>query len=37
MKKMQNDMMVIRNQWEKKCKDTERNVREFYEGEMLKL
>lgn len=30
-------MVVIKGQWQKKCGDVERSLREFYEGEMLKM
>jgi outer membrane protein assembly factor BamD (BamD/ComL family) len=34
---MQSDMLVIKTQWQKKCSETEKQLREFYEGELIKL
>ena len=36
-KKMQNDMLVIKTQWQKKCQETEKNLREYYEGQLFTL
>ena len=36
-KKMQGDMMVIKTQWQKKCQETEKQLREFYESQLVNL
>ena len=30
-------MFVIKSQWQKKCNDVQKNLREFYENQIIKL